>query len=409
MIEKPELLMPVGSPAVLPLALRFGADAVYLGSDALSLRAKAENFTDEALHEAVRLTHEKGKKLYLAVNIFAHEADLKDAEDLFSLIASWDDRPDSFIMSDPGLFRLAARICPSVARHISTQSNSTNAETFRFWHELGASRVIAARELSLEELRSIKEKIPADMELEAFVHGSMCMSYSGRCLISNYLSGRDANRGLCTQPCRWKYYLSEETRPGQYMPIEESERGTYLYNSRDLCMISHLPELLRAGVGSLKVEGRMKNELYLATIARAYRLALDALAESEEAYRKILPWCEEEVQKCTMREYCTGFYFGQPGADSQNFGSSRYRTDYRYLGTVEADEKGLFIRQKNKFRSRDPIEAIRPDGTNIPFSVQFFETEEGERQDSCPHPGQKLYLRTDAALKESDVLREKIV
>ncbi len=404
---KPELLMPVGSPSVLPLALRFGADAVYLGSDALSLRAKAENFTDEALREAIRLTHEQGKKLYLAVNIFAHEDDLADAEKLFSLIASWDDSPDAFILSDFGLFRMAQNLCPNVARHVSTQTNSTNAETFRFWFGLGASRVVAARELSLRELEQIRKKIPEEMEIEAFVHGSMCMSYSGRCLISNYLSGRDANRGLCTQPCRWKYYLCEETRPGQYMPIEESERGTYLYNSRDLCMIGHLPELLKAGVSSLKVEGRMKNELYLATITRAYRLALDALAESEEAYRDILPWCEEEVLKCTTRDYCSGFYFGRPDAGSQNFESSRYRTDYRYLGLVEADGKGLFIRQKNKFSAGDPIEAIRPDGTNIPLTVRFFETEDGLRQENCPHPGQKLYLHTDAILYQSDVLREK--
>ena len=405
--RRPELLMPAGSPEVLPIALRFGADAVYLGSDSLSLRAKAPNFTDQKLLEAIRLTHEQGKKLYLAVNIFAHEEDLPDAERLFSMIASREDRPDAFILSDPGLFSLAVRLCPSVARHISTQASVTNSETFRFWHERGASRVIAARELSLRELTTIRGRIPAEMEIEAFVHGSMCMSYSGRCLISNYLSGRDANRGLCTQPCRWKYYLSEETRPGQYMPVEETSRGTYLYNSRDLCMISHLPDLEEAGVSSFKVEGRMKNELYIATIARAYRLAIDALAESEEAYRRILPFCEEEVYKCTTRDYCTGFYYGRPDASSQNYASAAYRSDYRYLGMAEQDEKGIFIRQKNKFRAGTPIEAIRPDGTNIPFSVRYFETEDGTRQDSCPHPCQKLYLAADTELKPFDILREK--
>ena len=295
----PELLMPVGSPAVLPVALQYGADAVYLGSDALSLRAKADNFTDEALQEAIRYTHSLGKKLYLTVNIFAHEEDLKAARALFSMLNVWTDRPDAFIVSDFGIFRLANTLCPSVPVHISTQTNSTNSETFRFWYEQGVRRVVGARELSLTELTALKKHIPEEMEIEAFVHGSMCMSYSGRCLISNFLNGRDANRGLCTQPCRWQYYLCEETRPGEYMPIEENERGTYLYNSRDLCMISYLPELIQAGVSSLKVEGRMKNELYVGTIARAYRLALDALSESEEAYRRLLPWCEEEVLKVT--------------------------------------------------------------------------------------------------------------
>ncbi|MBO4872257.1 MAG: U32 family peptidase [Lachnospiraceae bacterium] len=403
----PELLMPVGSPSVLPVALRYGADAVYLGSDALSLRAKAENFTEEALFEAVRYTHSLGKKLYLAVNIFAHEGDLDDARTLFRQISQADDRPDAFIISDFGLFRLARELCPSVPVHISTQTNSTNSETFRFWYEQGVRRVVCARELSLVELKALKQHIPADMETEVFVHGSMCMSYSGRCLISNFLNGRDANRGLCTQPCRWKYYLCEETRPGEYMPVEESARGTYLYNSRDLCMISYLPELLEAGVSSLKVEGRMKNELYVATIARAYRRALDALAESEAAYRKLLPWCEEEVLKVTTRDYCTGFYFGQPGPGSQNFASSAYRQDYRFLGVVRQDAGGPYILQKNKFSAGDPVQAIRPDGSDLTFSVKSFLSETGERQLSCPHPGQKLYLETEAELRENDVLREK--
>ena len=287
----PELLIPVGSPELLPVALAFGADAVYCGSSALSLRAKADNFTDDALREALRLTHSLGRKLYLTVNIFAHHGDLPDAEDLFRRISGWSDRPDAFIVSDPGIFRLARRLCPAVPLHISTQANSTNEETAAFWKDLGAERIVCARELSLEEIAALVRACPDGPGLEVFVHGSMCMSYSGRCLISSFLNGRDANRGLCTQPCRWKYYLSEETRPGEYMPLEETERGIYLYNSRDLCMISHLPELLAAGVCSLKVEGRMKNELYIAAVTRAYRMALDALAEGEDAYRKVLPWC----------------------------------------------------------------------------------------------------------------------
>ena len=403
----PELLMPVGSPKVLPIALRYGADAVYLGSSALSLRAKADNFSAQELDEAIRLTHACGKKLYLAINIFAHEADLDDARDLLKNLAGKNDRPDALIVSDPGVFLLIRECCPSVPVHISTQANTTNSATFRFWYEQGVRRIVCARELSLEELSRIRQAIPSDMEMEAFVHGSLCMSYSGRCLISNYLTGRDANRGSCTQPCRWNYYLMEESRPGVYMPIEESERGTYLYNSRDLCMIQYLPQLLQAGISSLKVEGRMKNELYVAGICRAYRKALDALAESEEAYRAVLPWCEAEVLKVTTRDYCTGFYFGQPGPEAQNFESSAYRQDYRFLGIVREDEKGFYILQKNKFAAGRPIEAIRPDGTDIPLIVEAFISEEGVFMDSCPHPGQKLYLKTSAPLQEYDILREE--
>ena len=402
----PELLIPVGSPDLLPAALAFGADAVYCGSSALSLRAKADNFTDEALQEAIRYTHACRKKLYLTVNIFAHQQDLPDAEDLFRTLAARPDRPDAFIISDLGIFRLARRLCPEVPVHVSTQANSTNAETVAFWGELGASRVVCARELSLEEIADIVRRLPDGPELEVFVHGSMCMSYSGRCLISSFLNGRDANRGLCTQPCRWQYYLSEETRPGEYMPLEETERGIYLYNSRDLCMISHLPELLAAGVRSLKVEGRMKNELYIAAVTRAYRTALDALAESEDAYRAVLPWCEREVYKCTTRDYCTGFYFGRPGPEAQNFESSAYRQDVRFLGRVRQDEKGLYILQKNKFRAGDPVEAVRPGGQDVPLRILYFETEEGIRRDSCPHPGEKLYLATDVPLQPNDILRE---
>ena len=405
-MDLPELLIPVGSPGLLPAALAFGADAVYCGSSALSLRAKADNFSDDALREALAYTHSRGKKLYLTVNIFAHQQDLPDAEDLFRKIAVWPERPDAFIVSDPGIFRLAQRLCPSVPLHISTQANTTNAETAAFWGGLGASRIVCAREMTLAEIAECARFLPDGPELEVFVHGSMCMSYSGRCLISSFLNGRDANRGLCTQPCRWQYYLCEETRPGEYMPLEETERGIYLYNSRDLCMISHLPELLAAGVRSLKVEGRMKNELYIAAVTRAYRKALDALAESEEAYRAVLPWCEREVYRCTTRDYCTGFFFGRPGPEAQNFESSAYRQDVRFLGRVERDGRGFYIIQKNKFTAGERIEAVRPGGNDVPLRVLYCETEEGVRRDSCPHAGEKLYLITDVPLQQNDILRE---
>lgn len=407
MSRLPELLMPVGGPESLPVALAYGADAVYLGLGSLSLRAKADNFDLPSLKEALSVTHGQNKRLYLTVNILAHPEDLKEAADLFKTLNALEDRPDAFIISDPGLFRLSRRHCPSVPVHLSTQASTCNEEAFLFWYEQGIRRIVCARELSLADISRIRERIPADMEIEAFVHGSMCMSYSGRCLISDFLTGREANRGACTQPCRWSYALVEEKRPGEYMPMEEDERGTYLYNSRDLCMIAHLPEMIRAGISCLKVEGRMKNELYLATIGRAYRLALDALKESEEAYRRLLPFLEEEVLKCTTRDHCTGFYFGKPGEEARNLNSSAYRQDYRFLGRVQQDEKGFFIIQKNKFSAGTPLELIRPDGSNIVFSVESFVTEIGEKMDSCPHPGQKLYLHTQADLHNQDIIREK--
>ena len=405
----PELLMPAGSPDTLAVALDYGADAVYLGSEALSLRAKADNFDDAALKRALALCHGRGKKLYLAVNIFAHQEDLREAEKLFREISSWDDRPDAFIISDLGIFRLARRYAPAVPVHISTQANSTNAETFLFWYELGVRRIVCARELSLDEIKSIREAIPEDMEIEVFVHGSMCISYSGRCLISNYLSGRDANRGLCTQPCRFSYRLEEASRPGEYMPVQETEKGTYIFNSKDLCMIHHLPQLIEAGAVSLKVEGRMKNELYAAVIARAYRRALDALKESEASYEALLHWCLEEIYKCTTREYCTGFYFGRPNEEAQHYPDSRYRQDYRFLGVVKLDEKGYYIRQKNKFYAGEEVEAVTPSGEDFSFKVEAFETEEGIRRDSCPHPGEKLYLHTQKQLQENIIIREKSI
>ena len=403
----PELLIPVGGPELLSTALAFGADAVYLGSEALSLRARAHNFSLEDLKKALGLTHELKRKLYLTVNIFAREEDLAQGIELFQQLAAWEEKPDGLIISDPGLIALSRQLCPDIPLHLSTQANTTNSESLRFWYGQGIRRAVLARELSLREIQAINEHTPEDLELELFVHGSMCMSYSGRCLISSFLTGRDANRGDCAQPCRWSYALMEERRPGQYMPVEETERGTYLFNSRDLCMIDHLPELIRAGAACLKVEGRMKNELYVATVTRAYRRALDALKESEAAYRDLLPWCREELLKITTRAYCSGFFFGPPGEAGQKPESSSYRQDYRYLGRIQGDEKGLYILQKNKFSAGDLLEAIGPGDRSIPFTVSAFETESGEIRKDCPHPGEKLYLHTNAVLHINDIIREK--
>ena len=277
-MKKPELLVPASSLEVLKIAVIFGADAVYIGGEAFGLRAKARNFSIEEMKEGIEFAHLHSAKVYVTVNILAHNRDLQGVREYLKELKGI--RPDGFIIADPGIFMLAKEICPEIERHISTQANNTNYETFRFWYQLGASRVVTARELSLEEIREIRSKIPEDMEIETFVHGAMCISYSGRCLLSNYLVGRDANQGSCTHPCRWKYSIVEETRPGEYMPVFENERGTYIFNSKDLCMIDHMDDLLTCGVNSLKIEGRMKTALYVATVARTYRKAIDDYFDS---------------------------------------------------------------------------------------------------------------------------------
>ena len=404
-MKKPELLMPAGSLEVLQTVIMYGADAVYIGADSLSLRAKAKNFTWDEVREGLTFAHAHGARVYMAANIFAHNEDMEAAKAYFLHVHEMEEKPDAFIISDPGLWMLHEQYCPEVPVHISTQANNTNYGTYRFWYEHGVRRVVSARELSLAELKEIRRQIPADMEIESFVHGAMCISYSGRCLISSFLTGRDANRGSCTHPCRWKYYLTEETRPGQYMPVEEDERGTYLYNSKDLCMINHVPELMEAGIDSWKVEGRMKTVLYAATIARAYRHAIDDYLADPALYESRRDWYASEVMKCTTRSLCTGFYFGKPDADSQIYGSSTYHKDYTYFGTIRVDEKGPYILQKNKFSVGDVVEKIRPDGTSRCCTVLALTDEEGNRVESAPHPGQKLYLTLDAEAQPYDIIR----
>ena len=321
-MRKTELLIPAGSLDVLKTAVVYGADAVYIGGEAFGLRAKAHNFSLQEMDEGVRFAHQHEVKVYVTANILAHNQDLDGVEKYFEELRSIG--PDALIISDPGVFAIAKRVLPQVDIHISTQANNTNYGTFLFWHELGAKRVVTARELSLQEIRQIRERIPEDMEIESFVHGAMCISYSGRCLLSNYFTGRDANQGSCTHPCRWKYAVVEETRPGEYMPVYENDRGTFIFNSKDLCMIEHIPELLEAGIDSLKVEGRMKTALYVAVVARAYRRAIDDYRKDPQLYRQNLEWYKEEIGKCTTREFSTGFYFGKPGSDSQIYENSNY-------------------------------------------------------------------------------------
>ena len=404
-MRKRELLIPAGSLDVLKTAVIYGADAVYIGGEAFGLRAKAKNFTTEDMKEGIAFAHERGGKVYVTANILAHNDDLAGVEQYFEELREI--RPDALIISDPGVFAIARRILPDMEIHISTQANNTNYETFLFWYGLGAKRVVTARELSLEEIRQIRDRIPEDMEIESFIHGAMCISYSGRCLLSNYFVGRDANQGACTHPCRWKYSVVEETRPGEYLPVYENERGTFIFNSKDLCMIEHIPEMIEAGIDSFKIEGRMKTALYVATVARTYRKAIDDYLESPEKYRENMEWYKAEIGKCTYREFTTGFYFHKPESDAQIYDSNTYVKNYTYIGTVEevCGDGSFLMEQKNKFSVGESIEIMKPDGRNIPVSVEEICDEEGVQMESAPHPKQRLKVRLSVSPEPYDILR----
>lgn len=402
--RSPELLIPASSLEVLKTAVVFGADAVYIGGEAFGLRAKAKNFSPEEMREGIAFAHGRGVKVYVTANILAHNADLPEIRAYFAELREMG--PDALIIADPGVFDIAKEVCPEIPRHISTQANNTNYGTYRFWHRQGASRVVSARELSLEEIKELREKIPKELEIETFVHGAMCISYSGRCLLSNYFTGRDANRGACTHPCRWKYAVVEETRPGEYMPVYENERGTYIFNSKDLCMIEHIPELIDAGIDSFKIEGRMKTALYVATVARTYRKAIDDYQKDPALYRKNMPWYLEQISNCTYRQFTTGFFFGKPDETTQIYDSNTYVKEYTYLGIVEkVEENRVKIEQRNKFTVGETIEIMKPDGRNLETKVRRIVNEEGEDQESAPHPKQVLYLELDEKARKYDILR----
>ncbi|MBE5879682.1 MAG: U32 family peptidase [Lachnospiraceae bacterium] len=403
--KKPELLVPASSLEVLKTAVIFGADAVYIGGSAFGLRAKAKNFTSEEMQEGIAFAHERGVKVYVTANILAHNSDLEGAAEYFRELQEM--KPDGVIVSDPGMVMLAKENCPDVDIHISTQANNTNYNTYLFWWKQGIKRVVSARELSLAEIKEIRAKIPEEMEIESFIHGAMCISYSGRCLLSNYFTGRDANQGACTHPCRWKYAVVEESRPGEYLPVYENERGTYIFNSKDLCMIDYVPQLVDAGIDSLKIEGRMKTALYVACVARTYRKAIDDFYESQEKYEQNRAWYQAEIAKCTYRQFTTGFYFGKPNEETQIYDSNTYINEFIYLGIVNAvDEKGLIsIEQKNKFCVGDTIEIMKPDGRNVAAQVQGIWDEEGNAMESAPHPKQKLKVALSAPCEQYDLLR----
>ena len=402
-----ELLIPASSLEVLKVAVMYGADAVYIGGEVFGLRAKAKNFSLEDMKEGIEFAHARNVKVYVTANILAHNYDLDGARKYFEELKTIG--PDAVIISDPGMFTIAKEVMPDTDIHISTQANNTNYMTFKFWWEQGAKRVVTARELSLNEIKKIREEIPDDMEIETFIHGAMCISYSGRCLLSSFMAGRDANRGACTHPCRWKYSIVEESRPGEYMPVYENERGTYIFNSKDLCMIEHIPEMVSSGIDSFKIEGRMKTALYVATVARTYRLAIDEFLKDPELYKRRIPFYKSEISKCTYRQYTTGFFFGKPDENTQIYDTNTYVKEYTYLGIVdEKNEQGLYhIEQRNKFSVGETIEVMKPNGDNILVQVKRIVDEKGQDMESAPHPKQQLYIDLGVELDRFDILRRK--
>lgn len=405
MIKKPEILSPAGDMECLDSALKFGADAVFLAGKMFGMRSAPQNFDNEQLKTACEKAHSKGRKIYLTCNVLPRNRELDFLPDFLSYAQECG--VDAFIIADLGVFEVAKRYAPKVARHISTQAGVTNYATANVLYNMGASRVVLAREIPLDEIAEMRAKIPKELEIECFVHGAMCVSFSGRCLISSYMTGRDANHGDCAQPCRWKYHLFEENREGQYFPVEETSDGTYLYNSRDLCMIEHIPELVKAGVSSLKIEGRAKSAYYTSVITNAYRHAVDDYFENLSDSYTVSPWIKEEVEKISHREYNTGFYFNhEPGQVTGNGGYIRH---YDAVAVCEKsiDEKTSLISQRNKFWVGDTLDVLPPSGVPFDITCISLKNEQGEFVDSAPHPTEKLVMTADKPVPKGSVIRKK--
>ena len=402
-LNKPELLAPAGSLSKLKFAFLYGADAVYIGGESFSLREAAENFSMEEIKEGIQYAHERGKKVYITANILPHNEDLNGFKEYISKVYEYG--ADAIIVSDLGLFDIVKSTTPDFNIHISTQANNVNFASANMWHKLGASRVILARELSLNEISEIRANTPKELELECFVHGAMCISYSGRCLLSNYMTGRDSNLGACAHPCRWKYYLTEEKREGEYFPVFENDRGTFIFNSKDLNMIRYVPELIKAGISSFKIEGRVKTEYYVATVTKAYRDAIDRYFDGLPFDEKIA----EELLKVSHREYTTGFFFGKPDSNQQIYGSSSYKRDYDLVGIVDNfdnREKMLEVTQRNKFFVGDEIELLIPGGDFKTIKIEKMFDESKSEIDSCPHAMMKLYIPCEIACPKGTILRK---
>lgn len=402
-----ELLAPAGNLEKLKMAIIYGADAVYLAGEHFGLRAGAGNFSYEDMKEGMEFVHRNQKKAYVALNIIPHNDDLIGIEDYIEQITKLG--ADAVIVSDPGVFTIVKGINPTMPIHISTQANVTNYLSAQFWQRQGATRIISARELSLKELFQIHKMLPK-LEIEAFVHGAMCISYSGRCLLSNFMCGRDANRGDCAHPCRWKYYLTEEKRPGEYFPIVEDDSGTFIFNSKDLCMIEYIPELINAGVTSFKIEGRMKSSFYVSTIVRAYRMALDLYLNSPENYMCQKRWCDE-VNKVSNRGFTTGFFVEKPDRESQNYGTSNYIRTWDFVGIVlsyNEQEKTAVIEQRNRILTGDYIEIMQPSGRDVSLTVETMRDMDGNLIDNAPHPQMKLIMNVPEPVEVNSMLRKKI-
>lgn len=407
-MNKIELLAPAGDLEKLKTALIYGADAVYFGGEMFSLRSAAGNLNIYEIKEGVEFAHNLGKRAYLTTNIFAHNEDVKPFMEYLEKIK---DIPiDAFIVSDPGVLSMIKSVIPNAEIHLSTQANMTNYMTAKFWQSQGVSRIVLARELSFDEIRKIYDEIGSQMEIEAFIHGAMCISYSGRCLLSNFMIERDANRGECAHPCRWKYQLVEEKRPGVYYPIEEDERGTYIMNSKDLCMIEHIPEIIKSGITSLKIEGRMKSMFYVATVVRAYRKAIDSYLADPDNYKFDNTWLEE-LNKASNREFTTGFYLDKPDNEDQNYVTNAYSREYDFLGVVrEYDESTsmALVEQRNKINVGDEIEVFGPGIEYFTMKVEkMLDAETGEAIESAPHAQQMINIEMNFPVNKDFLLRRK--
>ncbi len=405
-MKKPELLAPAGNLEKLKIAIAYGADAVYIGGEEFSLRVAADNFTMEEIRQGVEYAHKRGKKVYLTANIIPHNKDVEEYKDF--IVVAEKTGIDAVIISDLGLFGLTRKLCPSLEIHVSTQANNVNYESAKMWHSLGAKRVIVAREMSFEEIGEIRQNTPKDLELEAFVHGAMCISYSGRCLLSNYMTNRDSNQGACSHPCRWNYYLMEEQREGQYMPVFENERGTFIYNSKDLCMIEHVKDLIESGLDSFKIEGRVKTEYYLATVVKAYRDAIDAYFDDKENYRVDPQWLTE-LLKVSHRGYTTGFYYKKPDGTEQNYETSSYIRNYELCGIVcgyDKEKKMLSVIQKNRFFKGATVEFLCPDRPFITHKITYMTNAEGEELEVANRPMQVVNIKFDQELPQNSMMRQ---
>lgn len=406
-LKKPELLAPAGNLEKLKMAILYGADAVYLSGELYGLRALANNFNFDQMKEGLEFARQRGAKVYVTVNILAHNQEIKGIPQYLKNLVELG--VDGIIVSDPGIIRIAKEVAPSLPLHLSTQANTTNWSSVKFWEEQGIKRIVLARELGIEEIREIRAN--TEVELETFVHGAMCISYSGRCLLSNYLVERDANRGLCAHPCRWKYYLMEETRPGEYFPVLEDKTGTFIFNSKDLCLLEFIPQLIQGGVNSFKVEGRMKSVHYVATIIRVYRQAIDSYWNNPDQYVVKQEWLEE-IAKVSHRDYTTGFFQQKPGAKDQNYATSSYKRSHDFVGVVQnydPQSKTAVVEVRNRIKTGEILEFIGPQTEVFSQQVACLKDQEGQVIEAAPHPHQIIRLQVSHPVKPNDMLRRKII